>query len=406
MCKKVYTFPKKSKHHPIVAIVYVLLRIMQPCKKIAVLLAALISLAAHAQPVKLSLWTPIAIPRYDSLSTTNAALGVEYKVHNLNGVGVAAVFGRHMGNVNGVAVSGIAGITTGKFSGVGLSTIGNIARDSAAGVQLAGLFNMSLSHMYGLQLSPMNFSIGDVRGAQLTGTCNLAAGEINGLQLSGAMNIANRGARAVQVASFVNMCLDTLRGGQLAVGNYCGDLYGVQLGLANMCNGRLNGVQVGIINYSNDTTSFRKLGLVNLNPHTRYDVVLLGGNMVNAGLAMRFCNKYTYTMLGIEFPSDRSGNVTAALFYRFGGRIPVLGRRLFLNPDVGYMHLFHGGNDGDVREFSLQARLSVEYKVLKWLGVFATGGYAWTSEYKRPIGFSEKILAEGGVSFRLPKNSK
>ncbi len=374
------------------------------------LLAAFFSLAtlaqSHWQPAQLSLWNPIAIPRYDSLATTNLAVGIGYKVHTLQGVGGAAILSRHMGDVDGVVVSGVASLTKGKFHGIAFSLLGNVVRDSASGFLLSGVFNMNLSRMYGVQLAPMNFSIGDVRGAQLTAVCNVGAGEVHGVQLSGTMNIANRGARAAQVASFANMCFDTIKGAQLAVANYSGDLYGAQIGLANMCNGSLNGVQVGLINYSEDTTSFHKLGLVNLNPRSRYDVIAVGGNMINFGVGFRFCNKYTYTMLGVDLPTDRSGNITAALLYRFGARVNLFHNRLYLNPDIGYMHMFQGGDEVDVREFSLQTRVSLEYKIGKWLGVFATGGYAWTSEYKRPISYSGKVLLEGGVSFRLPKEFK
>ena len=153
------------------------------------------------------------------------------------------------------------------IKGVQLSPISNIA-EYASGLQLASFSNVGYSGMKGVQLSILNnIVIGDARGLQLTGLYNQNVGTLHGVQIG----LRNQ--------------TDTLRGVQIGLVNYITKDY-------------QKGVQIGLINYSRDTIA-KRYGLINVNPKTRIDLMVYGGNHSKTNLAFRFRNRSTYNIIGV-----------------------------------------------------------------------------------------------------------
>ena len=184
---------------------------------------------------------------------------------------------------------------------VGLGFV-NIA-DSIKGVQLSPISNIA-EHASGLQLSGFsNVAYDGMKGVQISGLNNIVIGEANGLQLSG----------------FTNQNVGILKGVQIAFRNETDTLRGVQIGLLNyVTHDYQKGVQIGLINYSRDTIA-KRYGLINVNPKTRIDLMVYGGNHSKTNLAFRFRNRSTYNIIGVgTHYMGLSEKFSGALFYRIG----------------------------------------------------------------------------------------
>lgn len=110
-------------------------------------------------------------------------------------------------------------------------------------------------------------------------------------------------------------------------------------------------------------------------------------------------NKYTYTQLGAgAYYLDTNKDFSFSGFYRAGLYISLTSR-LTLNGDVGYYHIEtldnkHAGIPA--RMYAIEPRISLEYQVLKRLGIFAAGGYNWTRTYQGNK-FENKGVFEAGL---------
>ena len=229
--------------------------------------------------------------------------------------------------------------------------------------------------------------------------CNIAAAKIKGLQLCGAVNIAVETKNALQVSGITNVCQGKLSGIQFAPGNYAGEVSGAQIGLLNLCGGHVKGVQIGIINHSKDTTA-HKIGLVNINPKTRIQLMLFGGNTSKMNAAVRFKNRTTYTLLGIgTHYLDLNDKFSGCVFYRAGLHYPIAGN-LEISGDLGYFHIENFENEDaetPERMYSLQARVNLEYKIRPKFSIFASGGYGMTRYYDKNKFYEKKPIIEIGV---------
>jgi hypothetical protein len=221
------------------------------------------------------------------------------------------------------------------------------------------------------------------------------------------VNVAGgKPTRGVQIASFLNVSVDTLEGLQMAIGNYSDHVKGLQLGVANMCEGSIvGGTQVGLINYSRDTTFVFKVGLVNINPNTRIRIVTTGGILDYVNLAVKFSNKPIYSMIGFGLPYNiENEDISLTLNYRLGTSINLHKYKWFLNPDFGYSHIISDSESTEKygTKFALRLRLSLEYQIIKRMGAFITGGVSWDSEYGN-VRFNTKGIFEAGLTFTLTK---
>ena len=238
-------------------------------------------------------------------------------------------------------------------------------------------------------------------GVQIGGVTN-AAGRVRGVQIAGITNIAMGVKRGVQFAGVANVCASAMRGVQAAMYNYSDTLSGSQFGFINVCDHHPRGVQVGIINISKDTVA-HKIGLVNVNPKTRIDVMLYGGNITKTNAAVRFRNHSTYNIIGfgthyMGFDEKFSG----ALFYRIGQYFP-LSERISVSGDLGYAHIetFQKNSDSKPeRLYSLQARMNLDYQLGKLLGAFVTLGYADTRYYCHNDHYRSRLIVEAGITLK------
>lgn len=174
---------------------------------------------------------------------------------------------------------------------------------------------------------------------------------------------------------------------------------GVQMAPFNVAT-TAKGVQIGLVNYYKERLDGFQLGLVNANPRTRVQLLLFGGNQTKLNMGARFKNELFYTILGggthyLDF-DDR---FSAAFFYRAGLELPLY-RRLYISGDLGFQHIetFRNKRQGTpARLYALQARVNLEYRLTRLLGIFVTGGYGTTRRYTHGKTFDRGILAEGGV---------
>ena len=351
----------------------------------------------------------------DSIKTTYLNLGLLTNIYRLQGVGINAISSVVQSDMTGFQVSGLASITGRHASGIQLGGIANVAGANANGVMLSGLMNVSAEKTDGAQISSiLNISGGTARGAQiaaignvginvngmqLSAISNIAAAKIKGLQLCGAVNIAVETKNALQVSGITNVCQGKLSGIQFAPGNYAGEVSGAQIGLLNLCGGHVKGVQIGIINHSKDTTA-HKIGLVNINPKTRIQLMLFGGNTSKMNAAVRFKNRTTYTLLGIgTHYLDLNDKFSGCVFYRAGLHYPIAGN-LEISGDLGYFHIENFENEDaetPERMYSLQARVNLEYKIRPKFSIFASGGYGMTRYYDKNKFYEKKPIIEIGV---------
>jgi hypothetical protein len=177
-------------------------------------------------------------------------------------------------------------------------------------------------------------------------------------------------------------------------------LHGGQVGLLNIAEFATNGVQVGLVNYSKSSAK-AKFGLVNVNPDTRYQLMVFSGNTSKGNVAMRFKNNLFYTILGMgDHYLGLDKKISASVFYRTGLGFEVC-KNLFLSGDIGYQHIesFQNKNvDGiPARMYALQARANVEYHFTNKFGIFTSGGYSVNKYYNKGGNFGKKPILELGV---------
>ena len=375
----------------------------------------------------------------DSVKTTYLNLGLLTNIYRLQGVGInaissvvqsdmtgfqvsglASITGRHASgvqlggianvagaNANGIMLSGL-NVAGNRANGIQISGLGNIAGNTSRGVTIGGLMNLAGDQAQGLQIAGLaniagksqnGIAIGGLMNVSADAISNIAAIEMKGLQLCGAVNIAVKTENALQVSGITNVCQGKLRGVQFAPGNYAGEVSGAQIGLLNLCGGHVKGVQIGIINHSKDTTA-HKIGLVNINPKTRIQLMLFGGNTSKMNAAVRFKNRTTYTLLGIgTHYLDLNDKFSGCVFYRAGLYYPIA-KNLELSGDIGYFHIENFENEDaetPERMYSLQARVNLEYKIKSKFSVFASGGYGMTRYYDQNKFYEKKPIIEVGV---------
>ncbi len=270
-----------------------------------------------------------------------------------------------------------------RLSGVGVNAIFNLAKRDAKGLQLGGLANTAHN----------------VKGAQISAISNMASGTVTGLQLSAITNTAVATHRGLQLSGIANVTTRKMRGVQMAYGNYAGEVNGLQLGLLNICGGEVKGIQIGLVNCSKDTTA-HKLGLVSITPQTRIQMMTFLGNTCKTNLAVRFKNRYTYTILGGgTHYLDLNDKFSGSLFYRAGTFLPLTSR-LELSGDLGFFHIENFENESmetPERMYSLQARVNLEYKLRPKFSLFASGGYGVTRYYDENRNYERKPIFEAGI---------
>lgn len=324
-------------------------------------------------------------------------------ITNISGLSASGVILSSIANVsgenlNGLAVSGLMNISGKKANGVQISALGNIGGNSLNGLSMSALINLSGKDAKGIQIGGLaNINRNDQKGIAIGGLMNANGGDSKGLHITSLLNVTAKTSRGVQLAGLGNVSV-TNQGLQLACANYSEKNKGLQLGVANFNNQGKSGLQIGIVNVSTDSTA-HQWGCINLKPHTRTQLLISGGNANKFNLAVRFKNRYTYTQFGAgAYYLDMNQDFSLSGFYRAGVYLPIT-PRLSVNGDLGYYHIetFDNKNAGiPARMYAIQPRISLEYQIMKRLGMFVAGGYNWTRTYQGEK-YENKTVFEAGI---------
>ncbi len=310
--------------------------------------------------------------------------------------GIANVTGR---NSNGVVLSGLMNVNGGSLNGIALSGIGNITGKNTHGLIIGGLINIANGQSGGMLLSGIaNVSKQAQNGVMISGLMNASGNTVRGLQLTSLLNAAGEANNGVQLAALGN--INTLnRGLQLGICNFSAKNKGAQIGITNLSGEGKKGLQFGFVNLSADSLA-RQIGCINITPRTQIQLLISSGNLNKANLAVRFKNRYTYTELGGgAYYFDLDHDVSASAFYRAGIYYPLLSR-LEISADAGFYHIETLDNKHKgypARAYALQPRLNLEFRITKKLGIFASGGYAWTRPYSKEHTLDHKGTFEAGI---------
>lgn len=310
--------------------------------------------------------------------------------------GIANLTGR---NANGVSLAGLMNLNGESARGFQFSGLGNVASRNLQGVSISGLLNISGENTSGMPLAGLaNITGKHHRGIAIAGLMNAAAENSSGLQLTSLLNIAGKENRGVQLAGLGNVSV-TNKGLQFGFSNYSAQNNGVQIGFGNVANKGAKGVQLGIVNVSGNPHT-HQTGCININPDTRTQLIISGGNSGKFNLSVRFKNRYTYTQLGAgayQLGIDKDFSLSG--FYRAGLYYPLTSR-LDLSADLGYYHIesFDNKHQGfPSRLYALQPRINLEYAITRHVGISVSGGYEWQFRYKGQGKFDDKPVVEMGV---------
>ncbi|MCK9159413.1 MAG: hypothetical protein M0P00_02815 [Bacteroidaceae bacterium] len=375
------------------------------------LIAATLSAQNKSAGINLSIWKSVSTQPLDSTQTTYLNIGFSSSMNKLYGVGINVLGGTARQDMNGMQISSFANIVGKNVRGMQLAGITNICGNSLEGVSISGLVNIAGNQTKGVLVSGLtNISGENTDGLLICGLTNISGNESSGLQLSGMANITGQNFKGVMTSGLLNI-----------VGN---NTYGVQIsGLANIAGGQLNGmqisltnyattargVQIGLVNYYRDNLKGFQLGLINANPQTKVQLMLYGGTDTKFTAAVRFKNQLFYTILGLgSYCLDLDHGFSASAIYRAGLELPLYKDRLFISGDLGYRHIETFDNKSNAKNiphrlYSLQARINLECKLSKQLGLFATGGYDMSRYYNRHKSYDKGLFAEGGIIFYLPR---
>ncbi|MFZ5890875.1 MAG: LA_2272 family surface repeat-containing protein [Myxococcota bacterium] len=154
----------------------------------------------------------------------------------LRGFEVGSVLNLEAGCVEGAQIAGVLNASEGSMRGFQVSGAVNLTRGSVRGVQVAGAANVTGPVSAALQVSgAANVVDGDVRGVQIAGATNVTTGWVRGLQLAGAANIATTSMSGAQIAGGMNFGAADFSGLQLAPVNFSsGQVSGAQIGVVNV----------------------------------------------------------------------------------------------------------------------------------------------------------------------------
>lgn len=298
-------------------------------------------------------------------------------------------------------------LETGRFRSINLDPFFNIQQTNAKGLKLSLISNATGGTMMGAQISGLSNVTRDLKGLQLAAFSNISRHEMKGLQLSAISNISMGVNPGVQIAAIANISANHMRGVQVGMYNYADTLTGVQFGVVNASVSNPRGVQVGVLNYSRDSIKHNSYGLLNVKPNSNLRLMAFGGTSVYTNIGLEVGNRNHYSMLGIGFLNRGFSHFSGTIFYRNGYRFPIANTGLSLGGDLGFYHIegFEKDNDNDPdRLFSIQPRLTANYRIAKRLSLYAAGGYEFTRFYKGGK-YRNGFVGEFGLAYNLHHNA-
>lgn len=297
-------------------------------------------------------------------------------------------------------------LSFGKFRSINLDPLYNIQMTNAKGLKFSAISNAVGGTMMGVQISGISNIARDVKGLQLSAFSNVSRQSIEGVQLSAISNIAMGVNPGVQFSAIANVSANQMRGLQMGMYNYADTLRGVQIGLFNANVSNPKGVQIGLMNYSRDTLSHNSYGLLTVRPNTKLRLLAYGGTSVYTNIALEAGNRNHYSMIGMGMLNKGFSHFSGTFFYRNGFRFPVAHTNLSLGGDLGYYHIEAFENDKDDepdRLFSIQPRITANYKIAKRLSLHASGGYEFTRFYNGDK-YRNGLVGEFGIAYDIHNN--
>lgn len=326
------------------------------------------------------------------------ALGLWTQTQQLRGFSLAGLMNDNKQGGAGFMLSGLVNRSlAGSFSGVSIAPLLNAYRGTFHGLQIGFISGARYAHG-SVQLGAIA-GTSELKGAQLTSFVSLATGRASGLQLS-AVNVAGSAQGLMQLGA-INTIAGQLRGLQLGVYNYAGAIATPQIGLVNTTDTSQGGIQIGLVNLSH-AAGTRQLGLVNILPDTRIQLLLGGGSLTRANLAVRFRRGRAYSQVGLGLGyRSFQGKFSGSISYHRGLILP-LSTHLNLLGDLGVAHIEDTPLkiEGEAnRRYAFASRLSLEYRISALLGAYITGGYAYSRRYQRPSLDRHRPIFEAGITF-------
>ena len=134
--------------------------------------------------------------------------------------------------MNGIQVGGLFNVNGGKVQGIQMAGLGNFAVDTVAGWQVAGIANLA--------------KVSDA--AQISAFTNISWKKVKKLQITGFGNYT-KDLEGMQIAGWANIAVGKMKGGQIGLSNFAGDVHGFQIGIINVADTVSSGVNIGLISY-------------------------------------------------------------------------------------------------------------------------------------------------------------
>lgn len=375
------------------------------------LVAGLSSQAAQAgeeslhQVASLQLLHPVATSRNPETST-HFRVGLLYaRSGKIRGADFTVIAGKTSGTMRGLQYTGAYSEVGGEFIGFGLTGGVHNLRDDGTGLQISGLANYVEGMFSGFQYAGfLNYTHGGMFGAQFSGLMNINDGYGGFCQVSGVANVNVEGFSGIQVAFFINHANSEIAGGQLGMLNFAEDMYGAQIGVINLSR-QFEGLQVGILNFNRHFEGM-PIGLVNFATGSRREWVFSGGTTTAGMVGFRTVVNNWSSIVSAGW-GDLQGDVedNYLLGWHFGRCFP-LNDKWSLTADLGFQHIIRTTSDNDQDNvsphYTLQARLTGEYRASSNIGIFAGAGMSTAfSEYSSHAMSTTDPLLMGGISIGL-----
>lgn len=324
----------------------------------------------------------------------------------LRGIQLAGLY-HTGGEFNGLSIAGIANINELDSRGVTISGIANVTGGSYSGIIASGFINLIAHDVSGLSISPFQINGQDNNGLSIGGILNFVDERAQGVALAGIMNYSGDATYGLSIAGITNINKGVLAGVSIAtIANSAKFNKGVQIALYNNSQ-YLKGIQLGVVNRTSKENKGLQLGLININPTSRYQFIVYGGNRTKTSVAFRVKNKVFYNVIGVGTAPylNYSDKFSASITYRTGAYI-TLNRYLDLSADLGYQHInTYANKDKEQgiprRMYALEGRGNIELNFNKHFGAIVTAGWGTCRWYSESRTYKKGLLCEAGLSYTM-----
>jgi len=318
-----------------------------------------------------------------------------------------------VGNVKGVNFCGISAICNKRVNGLqasllysqinedlnGLSfSLLNFVNNNVDGAQVGVLANMTGKTVKGYQNGGiLNFTGGNFFGYQQSAVYNIVGKTFSGVQFSGIGNVVGNNFYGIQFGTIFNFTAKELKGLQWGSVNVAGDLRGLQMGYINLVQ-KNHGWQIGLLNIAEEQNG-TPVGLVNLSDDGNVQWLNYFSNFSEFITGIKFISGNAVSSIEIGGPEHDSGfDESIMTGFHYGYRFPW--KKFGLEADLGYFHIVNKMEDSEDLStgFAVQVRLSVNYQINNWLGIFTGFGKNARGIYEEDSEAEESDLFFSGIT--------